>query len=129
MPIYINGRPVNPIVSLLASAAVIAFMIALGIFLLPLIGGLFVFGLFVLLAFALYGAYWRWRHGDPIDNLRKQMAQAEAAMRGETPEAARAYEEPKSASRSASVQAVGVRRTVVVEDAEVVEEIDRPRKD
>ena len=128
MPIYINGRPVNPIVSLLASAAVIAFMIALGIFLLPLIGGLFLFGLFVLIAFALYGAYWRWRHGDPIDNLRKQMAQAEAAMRGEAPSEERAYEEPKP-SRGANVQSVGVRRTVIVEDAEVVQEIDRPRKD
>jgi hypothetical protein len=128
MPIYINGRPVNPIVSLLASAAVIAFMIALGIFLLPLIGGLFLFGLFVLIAFALYGAYWRWRHGDPIDNLRKQMAQAEAAMRGEARPDERAYEEPKPA-RGATVQAVGVRRTVIVEDAEVVQEIDRPRKE
>ncbi len=126
MPIYVNGRPVNPIVSLLASAAVIALMVALGIFLLPLIGGLFLFGIFVLLAFALYGVYWRWRHGDPIDNLRKQMQQAEAAMNGQ----AQAYGQAESrAERNADVQSVGVRRTVVVEDAEVVQEIDRPRKE
>jgi len=128
MPIFVvNGRPVNPIVSLLASAAVIAFMIALGIFLLPLIGGLFLFGLFVLIGLALYGAYWRWRHGDPVENLRKQMEQAEAAMSGQAQ--ADPVSEGSGASRNPNVQAVGIRRTVVVEDAEVVEEIDRQRKD
>lgn len=128
MPIFVvNGRPVNPIVSLLASAAVIAFMVALGFFLLPLIGGLFLFGLFMLIVVALYGVYWRWRHGDPVENLRKQMEQAEAAMNGQTQ--ASPMREGAGASRNSNVQAVGVRRTVVVEDAEVVEEIDRQRKD
>jgi hypothetical protein len=37
--------------------------------------------------------------------------------------------EGSGASRNPNVQAVGIRRTVVVEDAEVVEEIDRQRKD
>ena len=42
MALYINGRPVNPIVTFLASAVVIAGIIGLGILLLPVIGRLFV---------------------------------------------------------------------------------------
>lgn len=45
MALYINGRPVNPIVTFLVSAVVIAGIIGLGILLLPVIGGLFVIAL------------------------------------------------------------------------------------
>ena len=43
MALYINGRPVNPIVQFLGTALVIAAVIGLGILLLPLIGGILVF--------------------------------------------------------------------------------------
>ena len=48
MALYINGRPVNPIVTFLVSAVVIAGIIGLGILLLPVIGGLFVIALLAL---------------------------------------------------------------------------------
>ena len=38
MALYINGRPVNPIVTFLVSAVVIAGIIGLGVLLLPVIG-------------------------------------------------------------------------------------------
>ena len=62
MALYINGRPVNPIVTFLASAVVIAGIIGLGILLLPVIGGLFVIALLIVAGIALYGAYCRWRY-------------------------------------------------------------------
>ena len=57
MALYINGRPVNPIVTFLVSAVVIAGIIGLGILLLPVIGGLFVIALLIVAGIALYGAY------------------------------------------------------------------------
>ena len=67
MALYINGRPVNPIVQFLGTALVIAAVIGLGILLLPLIGGILVFLLLCFVGLALYDWYWRWRHGDPVE--------------------------------------------------------------
>ena len=72
MALYINGRPVNPIVTFLVSAVVIAGIIGLGILLLPVIGGLFVIALLIVAGIALYGAYCRWRYGDPFTQMQKQ---------------------------------------------------------
>ena len=74
MALYINGRPVNPIVQFLGTALVIAAVIGLGILLLPLIGGILVFLLLCFVGLALYGWYWRWRHGDPVEALKRRMA-------------------------------------------------------
>ena len=64
--LYINGRPVNPLMSFLMSALVLAGMVLLGVLLLPVIGGILLFVLLLGLAVVLYGVYWRWRHGDPL---------------------------------------------------------------
>ena len=43
MALYINGRPVNPIVQFLVSAVVLAAVVGIGILLLPVIGGILLF--------------------------------------------------------------------------------------
>ncbi len=124
MALYINGRPVNPIVTFLAGAAVIACMIGLGILLLPIIGGLFVIALIAVVCIALYGAWCRWRYGDPFAQMQKK---AEAMMRRE--EQAEAADEPREERRGGDLKPgtarTGIRRTTTVEDAVVVEEIRR----
>ncbi len=126
MALYINGRSVNPIVQFIVTALVAAGMVGLGILLLPFIGGILLFLLLCFLGLIAYGWYWRWRHGDPIDALRRKMAQQ---MRGEEDAADRAaeaaMEEKTTGMRPGDRARAGVRRTVVVEDAEVVEEIRR----
>ena len=72
MALYINGRPVNPIVTFLVSAAVIAGIIGLGILLLPVIGGIFLLVLLLIAGVAVYGMYCRWRYGDPFARMQKQ---------------------------------------------------------
>ena len=126
MALYINGRPVNPIVQLLGTALVIAAVIGLGILLLPLIGGILVFLLLCFVGLALYGWYWRWRHGDPLEALKRRMARE---MRGEEDREDAAYEaraeDKTTGMRPGDRAKTGVRRTTVVEDAVVVEEIRR----
>lgn len=126
MALYINGRPVNPIVQFLGTALVIAAVIGLGILLLPLIGGILVFLLLCFVGLALYGWYWRWRHGDPVEALKRRMARE---MRGEEDREDAAYEaraeEKTTGMRPGDRAKTGVRRTTVVEDAVVVEEIRR----
>ena len=126
MALYINGRPVNPIVQFIVTALVAAGMVGLGILLLPFIGGILLFLLLCFLGLIAYGWYWRWRHGDPLEALRRKMAQQ---MRGEEDAEDRAaeaaMEEKTTGMRPGDRARAGVRRTVVVEDAEVVEEIRR----
>ncbi len=126
MALYINGRSVNPIVQFLVTALVAAGMIGLGILLLPFIGGILLFLLICFLGLIAYGWYWRWRHGDPLEALRRKMTQQ---MRGEEDAEDRAaeaaMEEKTTGMRPGDRARAGVRRTVVVEDAEVVEEIRR----
>ena len=97
MALYINGRPVNPIVTFLASAVVIAGIIGLGILLLPVIGGLFVIALLIVAGIALYGAYCRWRYGDPFAQMQKQAEENIAS--------------PRTTSRGAAPAADGAGRT------------------
>lgn len=123
MALYINGRPVNPIVQFLVTAGIVVGLIALGVLLLPLIGGILLLLLFCFAGLALYGWYWKWRHGDPVEALRRKMA---ARMRGEEDAQDRAQEEEQKAGMRPGERArTGVRRTTVVEDAVVVEEIRR----
>lgn len=123
MTLYINGRRINPIVQILVSALLIAAAIGLGILLLPLIGGILLFILICIAGLALYGVYWRWRYGDPLKTLRDRMrAQEEAQDR-----AAEGFqrETASSSMKPGDKAPAGIRRTTVVEDAVVVEEIKR----
>lgn len=129
--LYINGRPIHPIVSFVASVAVIAAMIGLGILLLPVIGGIVIFVLFCVAALALYGLYYRWRYGDPFKRAQEEMLRRmQGAASGET------FREDSGAEARAETTSgepvvrkgearTGVRRTTVIEDAVVVEEIRR----
>ena len=122
MALYINGRPVNPIVQFLVSAVVLAAVVGIGILLLPVIGGILLFVLICVAALALYGVYWRWRHGDPLENLRKRM-QEDAEDRVAEDRA------PEEGLKPGDKAQAGVKRTTVVEDAVVVEEIKRIPRD
>ena len=118
MALYINGRPVNPIVTFLASAVVIAGIIGLGILLLPVIGGLFVIALLI-----VAGAYCRWRYGDPFAQMQKQaeeMLRRRARPQEEQPQQQTVQDEP---DLKAGTARTGIKRVTVVEDAVVVEEI------
>lgn len=125
MAIYLNGRPVNPIVSFLVSAAVLAGVIGLGILLLPLVGGILLFILFAGVAIACYGAYYRWRYGDPFKRMQEE-AVKEMNRRAQGQYA----DEPRADGPSVDDMPLkkgevrtGVRRTTTVQDVTVVEEI------
>ncbi len=117
--IYINGRGVSP----LATILVIALCVVLGVLLLPVIGGLFLFFLIFVLGVALYGIYWRWRHGDPIKRMQEELA---ARMNGETETREEVFKETPKEKRSNQAR-VGVKRVTEVEDAVIVEEINPKR--
>lgn len=126
--LYINGRPVNPLMSSLMSALVLAGMVLLGVLLLPVIGGILLFVLLLGLAVVLYGVYWRWRHGDPLKKMQQDAMQAmqSRAWASEScaESAADAVRQTDEAMRGNEVR-TGVRRTTTIEDVEVVEEIRR----
>lgn len=127
MALYINGRPVNPIVTFLVSAVVIAGIIGLGILLLPVIGGLFVIALLIVAGIALYGAYCRWRYGDPFAQMQKQaeeMLRRRARSQEEQPQQQTVQDEPDlKPDLKTGTARTGIKRVTVVEDAVVVEEI------
>ncbi len=116
--IYINGRGVSPFATIL----VIALFVILGVLLLPVIGGLLLAFLIFVLCLALYGIYWRWRHGDPIKHMQEELA---ARMRQEQ-QREEPFEEPAKEKRANQTR-VGVKRVTEVEDAVIVEEIDPKR--
>lgn len=128
MALYINGRPVNPIVQFLVSAVVLAAVVGIGILLLPVIGGILLFVLICVAALALYGVYWRWRHGDPLENLRKRMQEEMRAQEDAEDRVAEARA-PEEGLKPGDKAQAGVKRTTVVEDAVVVEEIKRIPRD
>ena len=126
MALYINGKRVNPIVSFLSTVAFVVLLVVAFVFLLPLIGGLIVVALLAILGLVGYGFYYRWRHGDPLENLRKKMAeQAQQEAYGSmNARSATQKEAPREFEKS------GVRRKTEVEDAVVVEEVRRrPRSE
>ena len=115
MALYINGRPVNPIVTFLV-AVVIAGIIGLGILLLPVIGGLFVIALLIVAGIALYGAYCRWRYGDPFTQMQKQaeeMLRRRARPQEEQPQQQTVQDEPDLKTGTART---GIKRVTVVEE-------------
>lgn len=116
--IYINGRGVSPFATIL----VIALFVVLGVLLLPVIGGLLLAFLIFVLCVALYGIYWRWRHGDPIKRMQEELA---ARMGQEKPreEVFKHTEKQKHPNQTR----VGVKRVTEVEDAVIVEEINPKR--
>lgn len=117
--IYINGRGVSPFATIL----VIALCVLLGVLLLPVIGGLLLAFLIFVLCVALYGVYWRWRHGDPIKRMQEELA---ARMQGESETREEPFNEAPKEKRTNQTR-VGVKRVTEVEDAVIVEEIDPKR--
>lgn len=125
MALYINGRPVNPLVSFLVSAVILAGVIGLGILLLPLVGGILLFIFLCVLAIALYGAYYRWRYGDPIKRMQEAaIKEMQRRAQGQSGADSQAFEETETPLKKGQVR-TGVRRTTTVEDVAVVEEIRR----
>lgn len=125
MALYINGRSVNPIVTFLISAVVLAGVVGLGILLLPVIGGLFVLALIGIGCIALYGMYCRWRYGDPFAQMQKQ-AESIFRRRAETREQTESSQRESDSREVRNGEArTGVRRTTTIDDAVVVEEIRR----
>ena len=121
--LYINGRPIHPLISFLVSVAAVAAFIGLGILLLPIIGGIMIFVLFCVAAIAAYGAYYRWRYGDPFAQMQKQaeeMLRRRARPQEEQPQQQTVQDEP---DLKAGTARTGIKRVTVVEDAVVVEEI------
>lgn len=123
--IFINGRGVNPLVTI----AAIAVIIFIGILLLPIIGGLFLVFLAVIAGLSLYGIYWRWRHGDPFKRMQEELnaqmkqaegfeEQAERESQEQAPFDARERQTPQGKRAR-----VGVKRVTEVEDAVIVDEI------
>ena len=100
----------------------------IGILLLPVIGGILLFVLICVAALALYGVYWRWRHGDPLENLRKRMQEEMRAQEDAEDRVAEARA-PEEGLKPGDKAQAGVKRTTVVEDAVVVEEIKRIPRD
>ena len=96
--------------------------------LLPVIGGILLFVLICVAALALYGVYWRWRHGDPLENLRKRMQEEMRAQEDAEDRVAEARA-PEEGLKPGDKAQTGVKRTTVVEDAVVVEEIKRIPRD
>ena len=101
------------------------------ILLLPVIGGIMIFVLLCVAALALYGLYYRWRYGDPFKRAQEQMMnRMREAASGQGFREAAGGASNAAASAAAAEPAVrkgeartGVRRTTVIEDAVVLEEI------
>ena len=123
--VFINGRGINPLVTI----AAIALIIFIGILLLPIIGGLFLVFLAVIAGLSLYGIYWRWRHGDPFTRMQEEIKaqmkqaerfeeQAERESQEQSPFDVRERQTPQGKRAR-----VGVKRVTEVEDAVIVDEI------
>ncbi len=125
MAVFINGRPINPIVSFLVTAAVAAGLIGLGILLLPFIGGVLLFILLLGLGVVCYGAYYRWRYGDPLKRMQEAaVKEMQRRAQGQTRADGPTVDESDATLKKGQVR-TGVRRISTVEDVTVVEEIRR----
>ena len=83
----------------------------------------FVIALLIVAGIALYGAYCRWRYGDPFTQMQKQaeeMLRRRARPQEEQPQQQTVQDEPDLKTGTART---GIKRVTVVEDAVVVEEI------
>lgn len=125
MAVYINGRSINPIVSFLVTAVVVAGLIGLGILLLPFIGGVLLFILLLGLGVVGYGAYYRWRYGDPLKRMQEEaVKEMQRRAQGQTRADGPTVDESETTLKKGQVR-TGVRRISTVEDVTVVEEIRR----
>ncbi|MCF0252758.1 MAG: hypothetical protein HUK26_00285 [Duodenibacillus sp.] len=108
----------NNLLSYLVAAVMACGMVAAGILLLPVLGGILLLFLVLLLSIVLYGAYYRWRYGDPFKQMREQMQRAYSGFAGSEDA------QPREESRAAPDKLrVGVRRTTTVDEVEVVSEV------
>lgn len=122
MPLYINGREPNPIVQVVCGILVLAGAVGLFVLLLPVLGFIALLLVAFVAALLLYGLYVRWRYGSLAAYLAARM-QRDAAH----------FEQAAQAEERADVfgdvgpdrARTGVKRTTVISDAEVVEEIRR----
>ena len=89
-------------------------------------GGIMIFVLFCVAAIAAYGFYYRWRYGDPFkraqEEMLKRMQQAAGGSAGGRQQTAAPSEEPEVRRGEAKT---GIRRTTIIEDAVVVQEVRR----
>jgi len=115
--IYINGRGVNPLVTIVA----LVLLALMGFLLLPILGGLFLVFLFFVAGLFLYGLYWRWRHGDPLKQMQEELAKKMAEQSENYGAQSQKDEAPNTMARTK----VGVKRSAEVEDAVIVDEIER----
>lgn len=121
--LIINGRGVSPLVSLLVAVG----LIGLGFLLLPLIGGVVLVILLVLIGFYLYSLYWKWRHGDPMAELQKRMAEAMAGAARTNTQTGTSRQDEEVDTTPRGKTRVGIKRVTVVEDAVIVDEVSRKR--
>ncbi|HIU84974.1 MAG TPA: hypothetical protein IAC66_06405 [Candidatus Aphodousia gallistercoris] len=131
MPIYIYrggpGRgPQNPLIRLLVSLAVLAGVIALGIFLLPIIGAMALIFLAIAALVIVGGMVYRWIYGDPLKNFMER----QNGVRVNPEFRATANESAQEKADSGRLGSRFRRRQEEVEDAVVVEEFKKePRQD
>ena len=77
MPIYIyrggpGPGPRNPLMRFLVSLAILAGVVALGIFLLPVIGVMALIVLGIIAVVVVGGVIYRWLYGDPWQQARQK---------------------------------------------------------
>lgn len=129
MPIYIyrggpNPGPQNPFLRLLVSIVVLAVMVGVGVLLLPVIGvvALIILGLVVVTIIG--GLIYRAMYGDPFARMREMNNDMRINPQSSNPFGAKSHQESEE---PASKRFHG--RAQDVEDAVVVEEKQRPRKE
>lgn len=82
MPIYIyrggpGPGPRNPLMRFLVSLAILAGVVALGIFLLPVIGVMALIVLGIIAVVVVGGVIYRWLYGDPWQQARQKQSGVE----------------------------------------------------
>lgn len=128
MPIYIYrggpGRsPQNPLIRFLVSLAILAGVVALGIFLLPVIGVMALIVLGIVAVVVIGGMIYRWLYGDPWQQVREEQNGVEINP------SFRRSESRQEAKSMPSRLRTRFRRDEKIEDAVVVEETKKSPSD
>lgn len=124
MPLYIkvNGKEPNPLVQIACGILVLAVAAGIFVLLLPVLGFIALLLAVVAAAIVLYGLYIRWRYGSVpaylASRMQRDVEQAQAAAQAQEREQTFGDVGPNRAR-------TGVKRTTIISDAQVVEEIRR----
>lgn len=123
---FINGKPVSPIQSVLTLALIVGGLAVMVFFLLPVIGTLLVVFALAVVGLILYGMYYKWRYGDPVKKMQEELARKMASQMNPQAYASEQtrQEATKTDTRSSQTR-TGVKRTTTIEDAVIVEEVTR----